>query len=65
MFVAASPMLVVMAGEVVITAWTRRSLRSFPSAMARVMSASVMMPAGWPVCASVTIKAVVPACFIR
>ena len=58
-------LLVVIAGRVVITAWTRTSLRSFPAAMARVMSASVMMPAGWPVCASVTMRAVVPACFIR
>src|SRR5690242_1860718 len=57
--------VVVMAGRVVITAWTRTSLRSFPSAMARAMSASVMRPAGWPVCSSVTMRAVVPACFIR
>jgi len=45
---AASRMLVVVltAGRVVITAWTRTSLMSFPSAIARATSASVMMPAG-------------------
>ena len=40
-------------------------LGSLPRAVARAMSAWVMMPAGWPVCASVTMRAVVPACFIR
>jgi len=67
MMVAASRMLVVVvtAGRVIVTAWTRTSLGSFPFAIARAMSAWVMMPVGWPVCASVTMRAVVPACFIR
>src|SRR5689334_9120794 len=67
MILAASWRLVVVvtAGRVVIAAWTRASLRSFPAAMARVMSAWVMMPASWPVCASTTMRAVVPVCFIR
>jgi len=45
---AASRMLVVamMAGRVVITASPQTSLMSFSSAMARAMSAAVMMPAG-------------------
>src|SRR5215471_20397364 len=67
MIVAASRMLVLVltAGRVVIAAWTRMSLRSFPCAMARATSAWVMMPAGWPVCAFTTMRAVVAACFIR
>src|SRR5215469_16380835 len=67
MILAASLMLVVvvMAGRVVITASTQMSSAFFPPAMAWVMSVSVMMPVGWLVCASATIRAVVPVCFIR
>src|SRR5262249_3096939 len=56
---------VLMAGRVIIAAWTRTSLGFFPSAMVRATSAWVMMPAGWPVCSFTTMRAVVPACFIR
>jgi len=67
MILAASRTLVVVrtAGRAVITASTQTSLTSFPSAMAWATSVSVMMPAGLPVRASTTIRAVVPMCFIR
>src|SRR6516165_8283023 len=57
--------LVVRAGRMVATAPAQTSLMSFPSAMAWAMSVSVMMPTGWPVWASATRRAAVPACFIR
>src|SRR6478736_5851557 len=67
MISAASRRLVVvlMAGRLIIAAWTRTSLGSFPSAIVRATSAWMMMPAGWPVCSFMTMRAVVPVCFIR
>src|SRR5215471_17616722 len=68
MIIAASRMLAVvlmMVGSGVIRSWIRTSFGSFPSATAWAISASVMMPTGWPVLASRTTKAVLPACFIR
>src|SRR5215470_11924133 len=67
MILATSWTLVVVrtAGRVAITAATRTSLTSLPSAIAWATSVSVMMPAGLPARASTTRRAVVPACFIR
>src|SRR5215472_7699133 len=67
MILATSWTLVVVrtAGRVTMTAATRTSLTSVPSAIAWATSAAVMMPTGLPVRASTTIRAVVAACFIR